>query len=265
MSAIAASRGFPMKQSMRFLFALIVVACATAARASDLEDTCAASSSYDLVVGADALVFERGAPVPRRIEWRDGRLRVDGAGVTLNTEDADRLALFARELRALVPKVKAIALRGLDLATGVVRDETRRLATSAETRAELDRRIGEHAAELRRRIALSNSTRDWQADAFERDVAAWSADLAPLLAADVGRGAVTAALDGDLDAAVALQARASELGNGLQPKIERRLRELRPQIETLCPAIRRLHELQDGVRDGNGRALDLLEIGAAPR
>lgn len=264
MSVIAASGGFSMKRPMRILFALLV-AYASVAQASDLEDACAASSSYDLVVGADALVFERGAPAPRRIEWRDGRLRVDGAGVRLNTEDADRLALFARELRALVPKVKAIALRGLDLATGVVRDETRRLATSAETRAELDRRIGEHAAELRRRIALSNSTRDWQADAFERDVAAWSADLAPLLAADIGRGAVTAALDGDVDAAVALQVRASELGNGLQPKIERRLRELRPQIETLCPAIRRLHELQDGVRDGSGRALDLLEIGAAPR
>jgi hypothetical protein len=84
-----------------------------------------------------------------------------------------------------------------------------------------------------------------------------------LLAADVGRGAVTAALDGDLDEAVRLQVRASELCNNLQTKIERRLRDLRPQVETLCPAIRRLHELQDGVRDGDGRPLDLLDVGGA--
>jgi hypothetical protein len=248
---------------MKRFASLLLAACASLAHAGSLQDTCAASSAYDLVVGADALVFERAAPAPRRIEWRDGRLRVDAAVVRLNTEDTDRLALFARELRALVPKAKAIALRGLDLATGVVRDETRRLVTSADARAELDRRIGEHAAALRRRIALSTSTRDWQADAFERDVAAWSADLVPLLAADVGRGAVTAALDGDLDEAVRLQVRASELGNNLQTKIERRLRDLRPQVETLCPAIRRLHELQDGVRDGDGRPLDLLDVGGA--
>lgn len=253
-----------MKLPSRVLFAMLV-AFAADARAGGLEDTCAASSSYDLVVGTDALVFERAAPAPRRVEWRDGRLRVDGAAVRLNTEDADRLSLFARELRALVPRVKAIALRGLDLATGVVRDETRRLVASTAVRAELDRRIAADAAELRRRIATSTSTREWQGDAFERDVAAWSNDLAPLLVADVGSQAVTAALDGDLDAAVALQRRANELGNGLQPKIERRLRELRPQIETLCPAIRRLHELQQGVRDGNGHTLDLLDIGPAVR
>ncbi|HEY6941934.1 DUF2884 family protein [Dokdonella sp.] len=253
-----------MNRPLRILL-VMALACASQARALDLADTCGASSTYDLVVGADALVFERVAPAPRRIEWRDGRLRVDGAVVRLNTEDGDRLALFARELRALVPKVKAIALRGLDLATGVVREETRRLATSADARAELDRRVAARASDLRGRIAASTSTRDWQADALERDVAAWSVDLAPLLAAEVGRGAVTAALDGDLDAAVALEARASEFGNGLEAKIDRRLRDLRPQVEALCPAIRRLHELQDGVRDGDGRPLGLLEIGSTAR
>ncbi|HEU4662486.1 MAG TPA: DUF2884 family protein [Dokdonella sp.] len=255
-----------MKRSLQnLLLVLALLAGCAPARALDLEDACGASSRYDLVVGADALVFERAGPTPRRIEWRDGRLRVDGAIVRLNTEDSDRLALFARELRALVPKVKAIALRGLDLATGAVRDETRRLAVSADARVELDRRIAAHASVLRGRIASSTSTREWQADAFERDVAAWSVDLAPLLVAEVGRGAVTAALDGDLDAAVALQARASEFGNRLEAKVERRLRDLRPQVDALCPAIRRLHELQQGVRDADGRALDLLEIASAPR
>jgi hypothetical protein len=190
---------------------------------------------------------------------RDGALRIDGVPMTLNAEDGDRLVLFAREVRALVPQVRAIAQRGLDLAAGVVRSETRALVSSAQARAELDRRIAAHVSELRRRIATSASTRDWQGAAFERDIDAMAEDLVPLLTADLGGQAVTAALNGDVDAAIALQARASELGNGLQPKVERRLRDLRPDIEALCPSIRRLQELQQGLRDRDGRALDLLE------
>jgi hypothetical protein len=252
-----------MKRSLRlpYPFALVaLVAIASPARALDLVDTCHADSSYDLTLVASGLVFERASPAPRRIELRDGGLSVDGARVRLNTEDADRLDLFANEVRALVPKVKAIALRGLDLATNVVRNETRTLVKGADARSELDQRIAQHSAQMRKRIATSNSTRDWQVGALERDVEAMAADVAPLLTADLGGQAVTAALSGDVDAAVALQSRAAELDNGLQPKIEARLRELQPDVAALCPAVRRLHELQQGVRDGNGRPLDLVQI-----
>jgi hypothetical protein len=245
-------------KGMSLLFAIVAGTC-TAASAEDLLDTCHAGSRYDLSLTAGSLVFERAVPARRRVELRDGALRIDGVPMTLNAEDGDRLVLFAREVRALVPQVRAIAQRGLDLAAGVVRSETRALVSSAQARAELDRRIAAHVAELRRRIATSASTRDWQGAAFERDIDAMAEDLVPLLTADLGGQAVTAALNGDVDAAVALQARASELGNGLQPKVERRLRDLRPDIEALCPSIRRLQELQQGLRDRDGRALDLLE------
>jgi len=47
----------------------------------------------------------------------------------------------------------------------------------------------------------------------------------------------------------------------LQPRLERRMQALRPQVEALCPAIDRLAELQQGVRGSNGRPLNLLQIG----
>ena len=247
-------------KGMSILLGILAWVCSGAARADDLLDTCRAGSSYDLTLTPGSLVFERAAPTRRRIEMRDGALRIDGAPIPLNAEDSDRLVLFAGELRALVPKARAIAQRGLDIAAGVVRSETRKLLASPQSRAELDRRIAAQVAELRRRIATSNSTRDWQGAVFERDVDAMAGDLVPLLTADLGGQAVTAALGGDVDAAVALQARAGELGNGLQPKIERRLGELRADVAALCPSIRRLQELQQGLRDGNGRALELLEI-----
>ena len=69
-----------------FVALCVCLAFASPARAGagdDLADVCRASSSYDLTVSPDALVFERGAPSPRRIEWRGGALRVDGARIAL--------------------------------------------------------------------------------------------------------------------------------------------------------------------------------------
>ena len=237
--------------------------CASfAAQAQDLADTCGASSSYDLDVGADALVFERAAPAPRRMEIHDGRLRIDGVAQALNTEDGDRLVLFESELRALLPRVRQVAVRGVDLAIEALRAETASLGLGADTRAELDRRLAAHAADLKRRIAASHGTRDWQGEAFEQQVDAIVAELLPLLAADLGQQAIDAALGGDLEAAASLRDRATDLATDLQPRLQRRMHALQPDIAALCPAIRELHALQLGLRGRDGRPLHLLDIDA---
>lgn len=250
-----------MRQLTVFLVAL-VAANAGAATAPDLADTCGASSSYDLTITPDALRFDRAAPAPRRVDLRDGHLVVDGVAVAPGTEQRDRLTLFEQELRALAPKAKAVARNGVDLAVQAVRAETGGLGLAADTRAELERRLAAHAADLKRRIDASSSTHDWQGDAFDRYAGDIAADIAPLLVADLGQQAVSAAVSGDLDAAASLRDRAASLGGDLQPRLERRMQALRPQIQALCPSIRRLAELQRGVRDARGHPLDLLDIGA---
>jgi hypothetical protein len=82
----------------------------------------------------------------------------------------------------------------------------------------------------------------------------------PLLAADLGQQAIDAAISGDLDAAASLRDRATGVATDLQPRLERRMQALQPEILALCPSIRQLHELQRGVRDNRGRPLDLLDI-----
>jgi hypothetical protein len=245
-----------------FLLAAGLLASMTVVRAQDVADTCGASSSYDFTVASDVLVFDRAEPAPRRIELRGGRLRIDGAAAKLNTEDGDRLVLFERELRALVPQVKRVATRGVDLAVEAVRVEAAALDPGADTQAELGRRLDAHAADLRRRIAASTSTRDWQGEAFERQVDELVADIMPLLATDLGQQAIDAAISGDLEAAASLRDRATGVATDLEPRLERRLQALQPEIRALCPSIRQLHELQRGVRDNRGRPLDLLDIDA---
>jgi hypothetical protein len=251
-------------QSMRVLYLFVVLLSLSAAlpvRAQDLVATCHASSSYDLTLKTDSLLFDRAAPAPFHAELQQGALRTDGATVRLNAENQDRLALFERELRALAPRVRTVAQNGVDMAVQGMRAEADGMGLDAETRAEFNRRLSAHASELKRRISVSQSTHDWQGDASDQAMNQIGADLLPLLAADLGQQAINAALGGDMDTAARLRDRAADLATELQPRMQRRMQALRPQIEALCPSIRRLAELQQGVRGSNGQPLNLLQLG----
>jgi hypothetical protein len=246
---------------LRSLAALPLLLAIPGLHAQDLADTCQARSSYDLSLRADGVLFDRPQPVPRQVLLHQGTLRTDGAAVRLNAEDQDRVTLFERELRALVPRVRAVAEQGVDLAVQAAHEEAAGLGLAAATRDELDRRLAARAVELKQRIAASQSTHDWQGAAFDQYANQIGAELMPLLAGDLGQQALGAAMSGDLDAAAALRDRAAGLATQLKPRLERRMQALKPQIQALCPAIRRLAELQEGLRDAAGRPLELLRIG----
>lgn len=229
-------------------------------RAQDLATTCQASSSYDLTLQPSQLLFDRPQPAPFHVELHDGNLRTDGTPVALKAEDQDRLALFERELRALAPRAKAVARHGADMLAQAVRAEAGNLGLGADTMAELNRRLDARVAELKQRIDASNSTRDWQGDLAEQYANQVAGDLLPVLAGDLGQQAIQAAMSGDMQAAASLRDRASDLATQLRPRLERRMQALRPEIQALCPSIRQLAELQQGVRGGGGQALNLVQI-----
>lgn len=243
------------------LASLIVCATVPALHAQDLAGTCHASSSYDFTLKPDSLVFDRPQPAPFQVQIADGSLRTDGRLVRLTPENQDRLALFDRQLRALVPRVRAVADAGVDLAVRSVQQEAAGMRLSSATTSELDRRLATHAAELKQRIAQSNSTHDWQGDLAQSEAQRIAGDLMPLVAADLGQQALAAAVSGDLDEAARLRDEASDLTTQLQPRLQQRMQALRPQVQALCPAIRRLADLQQGVTDAEGKPLNLVELG----
>lgn len=245
----------------RFALSALLLLTVAGLHAQDLATTCHASSSYDLTLEPGGLLFDRPGPAPRRVLLQGGALRTDGQPVALNDEDQDRLTLFGRDLRALVPQVKAVADHGVDIAVQTIREQATRLNLSADTRAELERRLSADAVQLKQRIAASQSTHDWDGDAANQYANQIAGDIVPLLAADLGQQALNAAMGGDLQAAASLRDRASALATQLQPRLQLRMQALRPQIQALCPDIRRLAELQQGVRGGNGQPLDLLQVG----
>lgn len=247
-----------MRHLSLVLFGLL--AAVTSVHAQQLAATCHASSSYDLTVLPHSLLFDRSTPAPRRVLLHNGTLQVDGHAVALNDEDRERLSLFGRHLRALVPRVKAVADQGVDVAVQAIRSEADGLNLGADTRVELDRRLAADAADLKQRIAASDSTHDWHGSAADQYTQRLAADIVPLLAADLGQQALTAAMSGDLQAAAALRDRASSLADTWPARLQQHMQVLRPQIEALCPDIQRLASLQRGMRDGQGRALDLLQV-----
>jgi hypothetical protein len=250
----------------RWLLATCLCAGAGHALAlDDFNDICHAGSSYDVSVAASVVAFERGEGSPRRVELHAGRLTVDGATLRLNTEDGDRLVLFEQEVRALVPKAKEVARNGVDLAIKAVQAEARAFGIAAETQAGIGRVLMQHGAAVKRRIGGSTSTRDWQGDVLERIGNETAADIAPLITADLARQAADAAMGADLDALASLRERPTDLlagltGDGLLERLEPHMQALRPQVAALCPSVRRLYELQRGLRGASGRPLDLIEL-----
>lgn len=245
---------------LRLLFLLTLTMAAPWLHAQDLATACHASSSYDVTLRPDSVLFDRSAPAPFRVELQQGALRTDGVSVPLNAEDQDRLAVFERELRALAPRVRTVARNGVDLAAQALRDEADGMGLGAATRDEFQRRLDTHVAELKRRISASQSSHDWQGDAADQAMQRIASDLLPLLAGDLGQQAINAALSGDLQAAATLRDRATDLATRVKPRLQARLQALRPQVDALCPAIQRLAALQQGVRGRDGQPLNLLQI-----
>lgn len=230
--------------------------------AQDLATTCHASSSYDVTISPEQLLFDRPSPAPRRVVMAHGSLHADGVAVALTPAQQDRLSVFERDLRALASRVRQVAQNGVDLAVQALHAEVASLELSADTRVQFDRQLASHAAELKQRIAHSQSTHDWDGNAMQRYTDQLTADLMPLVAADLGQQAISTAMTGDLEAAGQLRDRASAVATGLQPRLEQRMQALRPQIDALCPAIQRLARLQQGLRDSKGQSLNLVQVRA---
>lgn len=235
------------------------VVAAPTLQAAELASTCHVSSSYDLTLTAHRMLFDRPAPAPKLVELQEGALRADGSAVRLSLQDQDRLALFERELRALMPRVRGVAENGVDLAVRAMREEAVGMQLSDTTQAELARRLATHATEAKQRIAASNSTHDWEGDAINQYTNQVAGDIGALIAADLGQQAIDAAMSGDLQAAASLRDKAGDLSFALRPRLEQRMQALRPQIQALCPAIDHLADLQRGIEANNGHMLNLLQ------
>lgn len=236
---------------MRHCLPVIVLAAAVLAsgsvHAQSLLDTCHASSSYDVTITDDGVRFERAQPAPRRLYLHDGRLRVDGKPIALDAEDSDRVTVIENIVRDMEPKVKTIANRAVDLAAQAVREQAAVSAPQAAANGELSTRLDAVTGDLKARIARSHSSRDWHGPAFRKYTRQLAARVVPVLASDMLQQAVAKALAGNLDTAAQLRQRATHMATALRTRIRKKLQVLRPQVQTLCPSVQRIDQIESGI------------------
>lgn len=225
---------------------------------------CPLRSAYDVTVMPDRLVFERSSGAARRIEMHGGALSDRGKPIALSAADRDRVARFERAARSLLPRIRQIGARAVDLMVVAVREEAAATSPKSAANAQLNARLDARAAAFKSRIAKSNSSKEWRGNAFNRYAAEALADIVPLIGGDLGQQALDATLRGEFSRAAALGERAAGIRSSLEGRIRQRLTGLQPDMDRLCPALRQLDALEKGVGAplADGTRLNLLEVGS---
>lgn len=230
--------------------------------ARDLDETCHARSGYDVTVTDAALQFDRKNAPPQRLEMRRGDLAVNDKAVALGASDRKRIAAFETTLRELIPKIKTLAQRGVDLSVFAMREEAASASPVSAADPRVNARVDARARELKARIANSRTSKEWHARALNGYLTPVLADVTQLVAGDLAQKALERTLKGDLSGAVALTDRVG-LRASLEARIRAKLETLQPEIEKLCPSLRKLDALETGVNRNlpDGSRLNLVETG----
>src|SRR5262249_20321707 len=191
-----------------------------------------------------------------------GELSVNGAPVALPASDRSRIASYESTVRALIPRVKALGQRAVDLGAEAVRDEAASVSPKSAADPRLYARVDARARALKTRIAKSTSTREWRGAALSRYTAQIASDVLPLVARDLAQQALAVAMKGDVAGAAALQKRATGWQDSLEARMQDRLRALEPDLSRLCASARELDALESALtsRLPDGTRLDLIEI-----
>ena len=253
-----------MKTPHALRYALTTLLCGLVATVSgaELDATCGVRSNYDFTVSDNAVLFERVAAPVQSIVMSRGNLTANGKRVALGVKDRDRIAAFETTLRGLIPSVKALAQRAVDISVSAIQDEAASVAPNSAADPRLRQRLDARANALKTRIANSVTSKEWRGAPLNRFSADLLSDVLPLVGGDLARQAVDIAQRGDLAAANALSTRVIGLSGSLEARIRTRLQVLQPEVDRLCPALRRLDALESSARIAlpGGAILNLLEI-----
>lgn len=244
------------------LMALLLCGGAAPVPGAELDATCGVRSNYDFTLSDDAVLFERVAAPVQSIVMSRGNLTANGKRVALGVKDRDRIAAFESTLRGLIPSVKALAQRAVDISVSAIQDEAASVAPNSAADPRLRQRLDARAKALKARIANSVTSKEWRGAPLNRFSADLLSDVLPLVGGDLARQAVDIAQRGDLAAANALSTRVIGLSSSLEARIRTRLQVLQPEVDRLCPALRRLDALESNAHIAlpGGAMLNLLEI-----
>lgn len=237
---------------------LLALALTTPAAHAGL-NACDIDSEYDLRVRQTQIEFTRHHGAPASVAMRDGRLFVDGHEAAVSADDAMRLRRFEREVRALVPEVKAIAVDAIDIAFTALTEVAR---TFSGDDAPALTRLDQARADLVAQVNEADGTDGFDDRFVERTVERLVGEVMPMVVGNIAAGAISAALSGDDAGLRDIEGRAARMERELEARVEREARALEARADALCPRLVRLADLDRSLeyRLADGRALDLVRM-----
>lgn len=222
---------------------------------------CEVDSDYDLTLGKDALTFARSTGTPQRVLMRAGTLSVDGVAQDLTAADTMRIETYERDIRAMAPEVKAIAVQAVGIATEAIVQVATAFAGDDVDSTRLAR-VEALGAQLAERIERSTGTAEWRDEQFDVAIEQATAELVPMIVGDIAAVAVTAALTGDEKKLADIEARAASLEREVETRVEARAGDLERRAEKLCPRMRALDQIESALdlRLADGSQLDIVRM-----
>ena len=223
---------------------------------------CGVRSDYSLSIKPDRLVFKRSGGAPTEVEIADGTLRIDGKLVATNDADARRLRDAEREVRSLVPEVKAITREAIAIAFTAVGEVAAAFAHDGDAARHSAERIARVGREIDRRIADADSFEHWQDADIDRLVESTVEAVVPEIVGNVTAEALKVAFTGDEAAAAELEARAEGIERSVERAVEKQAAELEGRALSLCPRLRALDRVESDLdlRLSDGSRLDLVRV-----
>ncbi len=250
-----------MYRSLNIALAAALFAPLTQAFAEvKIDARCEVESAYDFKVERDGLRFSRESGKDE-IRFSGGRVLLDGKALELSAADSARVAEFEREVRAMVPEVKAIAGEAIEVAFVALR----RVIETFSTEGNKDAFVSELAAiraEISAAVASADSSRALDERVVQAKVEQFVARIAPRIAGEFASLAITAALSGDEKSAEDIERRAEQMERDIEASVSAPAKLLEARVNALCPRIQALDQLESEieVRLPNGQRLDLLDV-----
>jgi len=249
-----------MYRSLNIALAAALFAPLTQAMAEiKIEARCEVESAYDLKVEREGLRFSRESG--SEIQFTRGRVLLDGNPVNLSGADSARVVEFEREVRAMVPEVKAIAGEAIEVAFVALQ----RVIESFATEGNREAFVTELAAirdEISAAVASANSSRGLDEQAIQAKVEKFVARIAPRIAGEFASLAITAALTGDEKSAKDIERRAELFERDIEASVQVPAKLLEARVNALCPRVQALDQLESEmeIRLPNGELLNLMNV-----
>lgn len=247
-----------MKRGNTFICKLMIsTAVVITPTGATFGQSCHTSSDYDVTLTAATVQFERKSGPSQIIEMQHGELSLNRKPLALSSEDRKRVATYETRVRELVPKVKVLGQRSVDLMVAAIREEAVKASPRSAASPELNARVDARAQDLKRRIAASRSSKEWRPEALAGFMSGMLGDVAPLIAGDLSQKAIDLTMKGDFGGVMALTDEALQVRASLEKRIRARLDTLQPEIDRLCPSLRELDRLESRI---GATRIDLIKV-----